>query len=276
MSFVGFALAVGGVFSGARVPWPPFLVGGVVAGLAVGWGAAALMVRRARRQLTEAPTRLVWWHPVAARSRRRLRLPVWVVVSVPSSLFLAAVGYATGPFGVAVGALMASAALVVAVVWSRKVGRLEAESGWRLFRLDTRVGFVRQVQVVRTWWRGRLGYDLENGLVISPPAPLSIGVDDLPDPIRHVMLHRSSLYRQAADLGVAGYRGSDPCWAYNTACSLARAGDEADAFVWLQKAVDDGWADVRMLRRDPDFARLRTRPAFGGIIAAARDNSRRR
>jgi len=52
-------------------------------------------------------------------------------------------------------------------------------------------------------------------------------------------------------------------WAmYNTACSLAQAGDTERAMAWLWQAVESGWNDLRQLSNDPDLAPLWNDPRY--------------
>lgn len=74
-------------------------------------------------------------------------------------------------------------------------------------------------------------------------------------------------FRKAVD---AGYRV--PTSAYNLACAYARMGDRDNAFVWLRRAADEGFALESYLRRDEDLRSLRGDPRLPELrrLAAAR------
>jgi pimeloyl-ACP methyl ester carboxylesterase len=55
---------------------------------------------------------------------------------------------------------------------------------------------------------------------------------------------------------------------YNLAATLAVAGEVGEAFTSLRTAVDKGFADAAQLESDPDFAPLRSNPAFQSLLAA--------
>ena len=55
---------------------------------------------------------------------------------------------------------------------------------------------------------------------------------------------------------------------YNLAATLAAAGEVGEAFTSLRAAVDKGFADAAQLESDPDFAALRTNPAFQSLLAS--------
>jgi eukaryotic-like serine/threonine-protein kinase len=66
----------------------------------------------------------------------------------------------------------------------------------------------------------------------------------------------------------AGNQG--PFLRYNLAAIHATLGSEADAFRWLEEAVDAGWTDHLLLARDPLFASLRGLEPFERILASNR------
>ncbi len=62
----------------------------------------------------------------------------------------------------------------------------------------------------------------------------------------------------------------DPTWHYNLACSLAYfANREEDAFDELEKAIDLGFRDVEMIRRDTDLKRLEKHPRYKEMLEYA-------
>jgi len=73
----------------------------------------------------------------------------------------------------------------------------------------------------------------------------------------------SEHFEQAAALGAALFDrfgvGND---AYNTACSLSRAGRPDEALRWLERAIDAGYDDLAHLEADDDLAEARARPGY--------------
>lgn len=63
---------------------------------------------------------------------------------------------------------------------------------------------------------------------------------------------------------------------YNAACCLALAGKTDAAFNALQEAMDDGWANTRQLRFDPDLSSLHHDSRWNRIIAASDANLAKR
>lgn len=82
------------------------------------------------------------------------------------------------------------------------------------------------------------------------------------------VLHRAGNYAEATDVGEQGFgpTGSGVI-AYNTACSLARAGRLDEAVTWLRTAAGAGWHDAAQLDSDPDLATVRDQPVFAGVRA---------
>ncbi|HEX5745958.1 MAG TPA: DUF6624 domain-containing protein [Archangium sp.] len=75
------------------------------------------------------------------------------------------------------------------------------------------------------------------------------------------------LYRQAWEQGVRTEYTS-----YNAACAAALAGQKDEAFTWLERAVDAGFAEPGPLKQDEDLASLREEPAFARIAEKAAAN----
>ncbi|HUP70035.1 MAG TPA: site-2 protease family protein [Acidimicrobiales bacterium] len=80
------------------------------------------------------------------------------------------------------------------------------------------------------------------------------------------VLHHAGAYREAAYAGgrAFGFTAAGII-AFNTACSLARLGQETDAVAWLHRAVDAGWQDEAQLERDADLETLRGRPEMAQV-----------
>jgi len=49
---------------------------------------------------------------------------------------------------------------------------------------------------------------------------------------------------------------------YNLACFDARLGRERECLFWLRQALEAGFNDVELMRKDPDLASVRDLPAF--------------
>ena len=61
---------------------------------------------------------------------------------------------------------------------------------------------------------------------------------------------------------------------YNAACVHALAGDKPAAFEQLKLAVSNDFANVDLLRRDPDFVSVRREPEFVAMVKKLRPNAR--
>ncbi|MFP5320034.1 MAG: TPR end-of-group domain-containing protein [Acidimicrobiia bacterium] len=85
-----------------------------------------------------------------------------------------------------------------------------------------------------------------------------------------VHLHEGGRYEEATAAGQRAFdSGADGGGrvAYNLACSHARAGHEAAALDWLERATDAGFADVALLDGDPDLEPLRSHEGFRRLRA---------
>lgn len=65
-------------------------------------------------------------------------------------------------------------------------------------------------------------------------------------------------------------RFGDPLDAFNAACARVRTGDEDGAVAWLERAVDAGLEETRLLDTDEDLAPLRGHPGLDALRARAR------
>ncbi len=123
----------------------------------------------------------------------------------------------------------------------------------------------------RRWWHF---IALVAGFLWASPAARA---DDEPGEVayeRAAEAHADERYAEAATGFIAAHEaGHRPATAaYNAACALARAGKIDDAFRWLDRAYDAGFdleayldddRDLRALRGDARFARLRARAVAG-------------
>jgi len=83
--------------------------------------------------------------------------------------------------------------------------------------------------------------------------------------------HEAGDHAAAADLGAALFaRRRDPTVAYNVACSLSRSGRTEEALGWLELAVREGFADIRLLDEDRDLEPLRACARFQELRRRAR------
>lgn len=94
------------------------------------------------------------------------------------------------------------------------------------------------------------------------------GVVDAPVAVAvQLAAHRAGQFATAAAIGWPlgarpGAPLQSPVLAYNTACSLARAGRVDDAVAALSQALRNGFADVARLVADPDLEALHAHPAW--------------
>jgi len=87
--------------------------------------------------------------------------------------------------------------------------------------------------------------------------------------------HQMGQFRLSAAIGSLTYElepQAGSLVAYNTACSLARAGDLDDAMAWLRAAVERGFDETRLLDHDADLAELRHRTAFTDLRAKVQNS----
>jgi hypothetical protein len=68
----------------------------------------------------------------------------------------------------------------------------------------------------------------------------------------------------------------DAAMTYNLACAEARLGEQEAALGHLAMALAGGFADLQLMRDDPDLASLRSRAAFDSLLAATRQDLLRR
>jgi len=77
-------------------------------------------------------------------------------------------------------------------------------------------------------------------------------------------------FRKALDLG---YRKADT--SYNLACAHARMRQKDEAFAWLEKAIEAGYASWRHMEEDEDLYNLRRDPRFDRAVEKARRAAKR-
>jgi Flp pilus assembly protein TadD len=82
------------------------------------------------------------------------------------------------------------------------------------------------------------------------------------------LLTRSGRLKEglAADRRLVELRPDEPVAHYNLACSLALFGDADAALDRLRLALEMGFRDVAFIRKDRDFASLRTDPRFEALL----------
>lgn len=61
----------------------------------------------------------------------------------------------------------------------------------------------------------------------------------------------------------------DPTWQYNLACALAYRADKSEALAALERAIELGFRDVKVIREDKDLKSLAALPAFGALMKKA-------
>ena len=67
----------------------------------------------------------------------------------------------------------------------------------------------------------------------------------------------------------------DPTWAYNLACSLAYFGDDSAALDQLEKAIDLGFRDDKVIAADSDLKRFAKNKRFKELVEYARESAGR-
>ena len=63
----------------------------------------------------------------------------------------------------------------------------------------------------------------------------------------------------------------DATWHYNLACAVSQLGKSANALNELDKAIDFGFRNAKLIDKDPDFARIRENPRFAELVKKASD-----
>lgn len=111
--------------------------------------------------------------------------------------------------------------------------------------------------IARAVLQARLVDDLVDRLGAMPEqARAAAGLGRLQE-----ILHRGGAYEEAIRVGERTFGlTASGIIAFNTACSLARAGREDEAVTWLGRALDGGWRDQDQLEGDPDLDTVRPRP----------------
>jgi adenylate cyclase len=91
-----------------------------------------------------------------------------------------------------------------------------------------------------------------------------------------VHLHAAGRFDAAARTGRRALEagpGDPGRVAYNLACSLARSGDTEAALEWLERAVDLGFEDTRLMEVDSDVDPLRGDGRFQALTRRLKDGS---
>ncbi|HEX8141597.1 MAG TPA: tetratricopeptide repeat protein [Pyrinomonadaceae bacterium] len=86
-----------------------------------------------------------------------------------------------------------------------------------------------------------------------------------------VALHHLGRYAQAIEAyqKALAINEQNPRAMYNLACSYARMNERERAFEWLNKAIRAGFAQVALLKSDPDLESLRADARFTEALAVA-------
>lgn len=83
-------------------------------------------------------------------------------------------------------------------------------------------------------------------------------------------LFEAKRYAAANDVGQLVFaRFGQANDAFNVACSLGKLGNVEEALTWLEKALDAGLSDPKVLDTDADLAALRARPEFEALRTKA-------
>ena len=55
---------------------------------------------------------------------------------------------------------------------------------------------------------------------------------------------------------------------YNAACVAALAGDQENAFAWLNLSIDNGWVNIEHMKKDSDFLSLHGQKKWHELLAS--------
>ncbi|MEY2432196.1 MAG: stage sporulation protein [Acidimicrobiaceae bacterium] len=86
-------------------------------------------------------------------------------------------------------------------------------------------------------------------------------------------LHYADCFRESAEVGELVYvdgRVNRAQSAFEVACSRARTGDPQGALVWIDRAIDEGFAAGALLDGEPDLAAVRALPGWAAARARVR------
>ena len=79
---------------------------------------------------------------------------------------------------------------------------------------------------------------------------------------------QKAAYGKALDafLEMVGRWPDNAAASYNIACVYALQNEEQDALKWLQRAVDNGYANWERIQTDPDLENIRSSPGFSNLL----------
>ncbi|WP_079241781.1 DUF6624 domain-containing protein [Chryseobacterium indologenes] len=81
-------------------------------------------------------------------------------------------------------------------------------------------------------------------------------------------LYESKDYKMSADLYNKAFKieSENPSHLYNGACSSSLAGNEKQAFKWLNLSIEKGWTNLKHLNSDTDLENLHSKKEWGKTI----------
>ena len=202
------------------------------------------------------------------------RVVGYVLVAAAFAALVAAASAVVAGLIVFMGATILALAVMTFALGSRSLRRVQRGSPWRL--LGARGRGRGTTRYARSYWAGRLGYDLETIAFVPAGGPGSgspTSVEALPAVLRQTLLFYSGRIDEAIVVGLLAHEEQPgPSVAYLVACSMAQAGRDDEAIEWLERAASSGLANARALRSSPSLARIRHRPEMAAITFAVREN----
>lgn len=82
-------------------------------------------------------------------------------------------------------------------------------------------------------------------------------------------LYKSKDYLKSSQVYLLAFKNKqkDKTDLYNAACSAALAGDESNAFKFLNLSIENGWQDVVQFKSDVDLKSLHDKPEWNKLVA---------
>ncbi len=89
----------------------------------------------------------------------------------------------------------------------------------------------------------------------------------------YMRAHQAKDWKTAIEIGLkwTSLKPKDNGAAYNLACAYALSGDTGNAIKWLQKSIDTGMDDARLIRQDTDLDSIRDTPGYAAALAIAEE-----
>ncbi len=134
-------------------------------------------------------------------------------------------------------------------------------------------GFRPGVSSAKTWLAKYKETGREPGIVLQDDNEIDIGA------LNRAFAHafREPDYKKALEIGEKLHKARPNRMGtiYNIACVHCLSGDKANAYIWLEKAVDAGYRDADHLGSDDDFKSIRDEERFQKIVERVRKQADR-